>query len=239
MARSKRKRRHGSKKRRRYGSTKKSPEDLRGILISKDCENVTVVDKELFDKFLIGVYSKQLSADPSISLMLVTDRMFHKSAPGCWGFPHDPQSEQVADLYMNILRRAAIFMASDDRVNLNLSDAFKIMHSEDLSRWYKRWSNYPTSIVPKPVKGHVAFSSDMTGFEIDEAWFPQTVQPFVEQARSAGELPTAYDDFVGNVGVMVGRFMYPISELPTELEATTNFLNQVAEAIETAAQNPA
>lgn len=205
-----------------------------GIRISSDCKQVDVVDPKLFDQFLYGAFNEMVAADPEFSLIQITDALFGDIAPHCSGFPEEPESAQVAELYAVIARQIGMFMVWDPRLNVTMGslidDATKISFVD----WYRAWRNYPSSDVPEAPASQVAFSSDLSSYDIGSKWYEETVLPFVAQSAAEGRVDSAFEDFVAFRGVKVGQFVMPISELPQDSPVVVEFLDTVEEAIDQA-----
>lgn len=222
------------KKKKKKGNGAPSSKTRWGIRISSDCKNVDVVDVELFHQFMFGAFNELVSADPRLTLIQMTDALFGDIAPDCSGFPEEPQSAQVAELYAVIARNIGQFMVADPRVDISMGglidDATKISFTD----WYRAWRNYPSPDVPEAPVDQVSFSSDLSTFSVGSNWYTKTVFPFVTEAAHAGRLETVFEDFVKSRGVKVGQFVMPIADLPQDEESVIQFLNEVQSAIEQA-----
>lgn len=205
-----------------------------GIRIVDDCKGVEVTDPELFNKFMYGAFNELVETDPSLSLIQMTDALFGDVAPSCSGFPEEPESAEVAELYATIARHIGRFMIHDSRVDINASKLVDEATKISFVDWYIRWRNYPSSDIPKAPENQVAFSSDMSTYQVGPKWYEETVVPFVASSGQEGRLETVFEDFVASRGVMVGRVVKPISELPQDSPIVNDFLDGLEEAINNA-----
>lgn len=202
-----------------------------GVSISKDCQTIKIVDPKLFDQFLYGAYDELASVDSSLRLIQITDALYGEIAPNCAGFPEDPASAEIAELYAVIARAVSTFMVADPRNDATMGAIIDEATQISFIDWYRGWRNYPTSDVPDPLANQVAFSSDMSGYKVGPNWFEETVRPFVQAAHDEGRLDTVLVDFANNRGVLVGKFVMPISELPQEEASTQGFITELEAAI--------
>jgi len=202
-----------------------------GVKISKDCQTVKIVDPDLFNQFLYGAYDELASVDSSLRLIQITDALYGEVAPHCAGFPEDPPSSEVAELYAVIARAVGSFMVMDPRNDATMGAIIDEATQISFIDWYRDWRNYPTADVPDTLANQVAFSSDMSGYKIGPNWFEETVRPFVQAAHDEGQLDTVLADFANNRGVLVGRFVMPIVELPQEEASTQGFIAELEAAI--------
>ncbi len=225
----------GGKKKRRKKSGKVAGGVRWGIRISSDCKQVDVVSADLFHEFMFGAFNELVEADPSLTLIQMSDALFGDIAPHCSGFPEEPESAQVAELYAVIARNIGQFMVGDPRVDLSMGALIDEATRISFTDWYRAWRNYPSPDVPDAPGNQVSFSSDLSTYKIGPDWYTHTVVPFVTLAASEGRLNTAFQDFVANLGVKVGQFVMPISELPQDSDVVIHFLNQLDKAIEAAA----
>jgi len=205
-----------------------------GIRVSPDCTKVDVVDVNLFHKFMFGAFNELVSADPSLTLIQMSDALFGDIAPNCSGFPEDPESAEVAELYAIIARNVGQFMVADPRVDLTMGALIDEATQISFTDWYRAWRNYPSSDVPEAPDNQVSFSSDLSTFKVGSNWYVDTILPFVGEAGAAGRLETAFEDFVGNRGVLVGKFVMPIAELPQDNETVVRFLNELQASVQQA-----
>lgn len=205
-----------------------------GVRISNDCQVVDIVDGDLFEKFMLGAFNELVEADASLTLLQMTDALFGDIAPHCSGFPERPESADVAELFTVIARRVAQYMMEDPRVKVkaaDLMDAETVAHFTD---WYRAWRNYPSADIPAAPKEHVSFASDYSDYTIGPKWYENTVVPFVVAAAKDGTLATAAEDFVKSLGVLVGKFIIPIDELPKDKESVKDFYDKISKAVNTA-----
>ena len=72
---------------------------------------------------------------------------------------------------------------------------------------------------------------DMAGYKIEANWVEETVRPVVQAAHDEGQIDTVLADFAKNRGVLVGRFVMPIVELPQEEASTKAFITELDAAI--------
>lgn len=212
----------------------KSKSSRWGVAVSSDCESVRVVDPRLFDQFLFGAYEELISVDSSLTLIQVTDALFGEVAPNCSGFPENPESSSIAELYAVIARAIASFMARDPRTKDSMGTLIDEATRISFTDWYRYWRNYPSSDIPEAPDAQVAFSSDFSQYQIGDRWFGEIIVPFVEESKENERLDSAFEDFYGNFGVQVGQFTVPISELPSEMDSVKDFLSKLKEAIDKA-----
>jgi hypothetical protein len=211
---------------------KKSGNDSRwGVSISSDCNTVSIVDPGLFDQFLYGAYDELASVDSGLRLIQITDALFGEVAPQCSGFPEQPESAEIAELYAVIARAVGSFMIVDPRNSETAGSIIDDATQISFIDWYRDWRNYPTSDVPDTLANQVAFASDMSNYKIGENWYEETVRPFVQAAHDEGRLEVAFADFANNRGVLVGKFVMPISGLPQSEVSTGAFINELEAAI--------
>jgi hypothetical protein len=218
----------GKKKRKRPSGKKRT---RWGVRISSDCNTVEVVNQKLFNQFLYGAYDELISVDPSLTLIQVTDALFGEVAPDCSGFPEEPESAEIAELYAVLARAIASFMSTDPRTKDSIGTLLDEATNVSFVDWYRWWRNYPSPDLPDAPSAQVAFSSDLSNYKIGENWFEEIVRPFVQEAYEAGRIESAYEDFVNNLGVQVGRFTMPISELPPDTPTVKDFLKKLQDAI--------
>lgn len=202
-----------------------------GVRVSPDCKTVDIVNPKLFNEFLYGAFDELVSVDPDLTLIQMTDALFGDVAPTCSGFPEEPESEHVAELYAVIARAMGQFMVTDDRVDLNAGGMIDQATKISFTDWYRNWRNYPSPELPDGPSDEVSFSSDFTTYVIGSNWYANTLFPFVQGAARNGQLDSVYNDFVANRGVLVGQFIRPISELPDEADAVEHFLDALEEAV--------
>ena len=223
----------GGKKKKKKGTS--SGGKVRwGIRVSDDCKTVEVVDVNLFHKFMFGAFNELVETDPSLSLIQMTDALFGDIAPDCGGFPEEPQSAEVAELYAIIARNVGQFMVADPRVDLSMGELIDEATKISFTDWYRAWRNYPSTEVPDAPSDQVSFPSDLSTFKIGSDWYANTLLPFVAQAGEEGRLETVFEDFVGSRGVLVGQFVMPISDLDQGEESVVAFLNELQAAIDQA-----
>lgn len=218
------------------GKTQKSGETRWGIRVSVDCKRVEVVNPKLFNQFMFGAFNELVEIDPTLSLIQMTDALFGDVAPHCRGFPEDPGSSDVAELYAVVARNIGQFMVEDPRVNMNIGSLVDEATKIAFIDWYRAWRNYPSSEIPEAPADQVAFSSDFSSIHIGPDWYRKTVIPFVKGLAEHGTLDSAFEEFVSKLGVLVGQFVMPISELPQDRESVIQFLDRLEEAIESAQQ---
>lgn len=216
----------GKKKKKKSGNPSRW-----GVSISKDCQTIKIVDPKLFEQFLYGAYDELASVDSSLRLIQITDALYGEVAPNCAGFPEDPSSAEIAELYAVIARAVGSFMVADPRNDATMGAIIDEATQISFIDWYRAWRNYPTAAVPDPLANQVAFSSDMSGYKVGPNWFEETVRPFVQAAHDEGRIDTVLVDFANNRGVLVGKFVMPISELPTEEASTQGFMAELDAAI--------
>jgi len=218
----------GGKKRKLSGRTRW------GVKVSTDCQDVTIVDPVLFQKFLIGAFDELVSIDPALGIIQLTDALFGDVAPNCSGFPEEPESAAVAELYATIARMMARLMIEDPRVVAADTDLVDEATQIEFADWYRAWRNYPSSTVMKAPPEEVAFSSDYSKYEIGPKWYEATIIPEAEQAVREGRADSLFEYIVENRGVLVGQFITPMSELPEDKPAVEEFLDKLEDAIERA-----
>lgn len=206
-----------------------------GVFVSQDCQEVTITDPRLFEEFLAGGFNQLISIDDSLSVIQISDALFGDVAPNCAGFPEKPDSYLVAELYATIVRSVVRLMVIDPRVSISNEDMVDQATRIAFAEWYEEYSNYPSSEVPSTLDSQVAFSSDLSDYEIGPTWYEETVKPFVAEEIKAGRGDSAYEGFVANRGVLVGRFVRPISELPEDKVAVEDFLDKLEASIDKAA----
>ncbi len=202
-----------------------------GVSISKDCQTIKIVNPELFDQFLYGGYDELASVDSSLRLIQITDALYGEIAPDCAGFPEDPPSSEIAELYAVIARAVGSFMVADPRNDATMGAIIDEATQISFIDWYRGWRNYPTADVPDTLANQVAFSSDMSSYKVGSNWFEETVRPFVQAAHDEGRLDAVLVDFANNRGVLVGKFVMPIAELPQEEASTKAFITELEAAI--------
>jgi hypothetical protein len=206
-----------------------------GVRISKDCKTVEIVDPKMFSQFMYGAYDELISVDPSLTLMQVTDALFGEVAPNCSGFPEQPESDEVAELFAVIARNIASFMVTDQRTKESMGTLLDEATQISFVDWYRWWRNYPSPDIPDAPSAQVVFSSDFSNYEIGGNWFEEIVRPFVQEAHDNGRLDTAFEDYVNKCGVQVGKFTTPVQELPQDKPTVQDFLKKLEEAINQAA----
>lgn len=210
---------------------KKSKRSRWGVAVSNNCQTVTVVKPDLFNNFLYGAYEELISVDPTLTLIQVSDALFGEVAPDCSGFPEEPESPEIAELYAVIAQAIASFMARDprtkDSIGTLIDEATRIYFVD----WYRYWINYPSPNIPDAPSGQVVFSTDYSQYKIGENWYNDVIIPFVEEASSQGRLDTVLSDFINNIGVQVGQFTVPVSDLPQEKESVQDFLLKLDKAL--------
>ncbi len=207
-----------------------------GVQVSSDCRTVDIVNPELFSQFLFGAFNELVETDPSLTLIQMTDALFGDVAPDCSGFPEDPQSAAVAELYAVIARAMGQYMVNDPRVDLTIGGLIDQATQTTFTDWYRAWRNYPSSDVAVVPSSEVSFSSDLSIYEIGPDWYKETVVPFVLVVSDSNRLDMAFEDFVASRGVMVGQFIAPISELPQDVDSVEDFLDKLEEAIDKATE---
>lgn len=207
-----------------------------GIRISSDCSKVDVVDQKLFNQFMFGAFNELVEIDPSLSLIQMSDALFGDVAPNCSGFPEDPESAEVAELYAVIARNVVQFMLADPRLQISMGELVDEATKISFTDWYRAWRNYPSADAPEAPSDQVSFSSDLSTFKIGSKWYTQTLLPFVKQAAEAGSLDSVFENFVASMGVLVGRFVMPISDLPQDEESVVRFLDEIQKAIQQASK---
>lgn len=209
---------------------KKSGNVRWGIRVSANCTKVEAVDTNLFHKFMFGAFNELVEIDPSLTLIQMTDALFGDIAPNCSGFPEEPESADVAELYAVIARTIGQFMVHDPRVEMTMGklidDATKISFVD----WYRAWRNYPSSEIPQAPADQISFSSDLSGFDFGPEWHSKTLLPWLHAAAEANRLPSAYEDFVNSRGVLVGQFVIPIADLPQDNDTVIEFLDELDKA---------
>jgi hypothetical protein len=205
-----------------------------GVRVNSDCSSVEIVDKERFYAFLNTGFRELADADPNLTFIQISDALFYEVAPHCTGFPGQPESGPVADLYAHITTVVGRLMIADARFKMPSLGAL-MGEAEDVSLtdWYRKWHNYPSSSLPTTPPSEVAFSSDLSRFKIGPDWYDKTVVPFVTEAAAEGRLDTVLTDFMER-GVAHGRLVTAISELPKTSPAVKTFLAEVEDAIQEA-----
>ncbi len=219
----------GKKKRKKSGNPSRW-----GVSISKDCQTVKIVDPKLFDQFLFGAYDELAAIDSSLRLIQITDSLYGEIAPDCAGFPEDPQSSEIAELYAVIARAVGSFMVMDPRNDATMGAIIDEATQISFIDWYRAWRNYPTSDVPDILANQVAFASDMSSYIVGPNWFEETVRPFVQAAHDESRLDTVVVDFANNRGVLVGKFVMPIVELPPDEASVNAFMAELDAAMQKA-----
>lgn len=220
-----------SKKKKKKSS---GPRSRWGVSVSKDCNTVTVVNQDLFNQFLYGAYDELVSIDPSLTLIQITDALFGEVAPTCSGFPEQPESSEIAELYAVIARAVGSYLVTDSRTKDSIGSLIDEATEISFVDWYIGWRNYPSPEIPDKPSNQVAFSSDLSGYDIGPSWFEENVRPFVQNGQNEGWIDSAYEKFIDSAGVMVGRFIMPIKELPQDVPSVKDFLSKVEEAIQAA-----
>ena len=203
-----------------------------GVHVSSDCQTVVVKDKDLFLQYLIGATKELIDIDQSLTAIQLTDALFGDLAPGCSGFPEEPESGAVVELYSTIARTVTRILAYDPRVQVSSEDFIDKTTAIAYNDWYKAWRNYPSAVVPGVPDGQVSFSSDLSSYEISPTWYENTVKPFVHEAVQQGAGDTAYESFVDQRGVLVGELVEPIAGLPEGNSVVEKFLDELESAIE-------
>lgn len=215
----------------RKRTAKSSGKSRWGIQVSPDCKTVNVVDAKLFNRFMLGAFNELVETDPSLTLIQMTDALFGDVAPNCRGFPEDPQSAEVAELYATIARSIFQFMVGDPRIKASAGEMIDEATQISFVDWYRAWRNYPSSDIPEAPDDQVSFSSDLSTFYIGTQWYPKTVVPFVAEAAKNGEMDIVFKKFTNERNVLVGQFTTPIDELPQDEVAVVEFLDKLEEAI--------
>lgn len=218
----------GKKKRKISGPTRW------GVRVTPDCKEITIVNPELFQKFLIGAFDELVQTDPTLGILQLTDALFGDVAPNCSGFPEEPESPAVAELYATIARTMARLMIEDPRVSASDTDLVDETTQIAFADWYRGWRNYPSSEVMHVPEEQVSFSADYTNYEIGPKWYEKTIRPEATAALHEGRIDSLYEFVVERRGVLVGRFVTPISELPEGKPAVEEFLDKLEENIERA-----
>src|SRR5690606_4193050 len=90
--------------------SKKSNGSRWGVKVSADCKSVTITDSKLFHQFMYGAFHELVEIDPTLSLIQMSDALFGDVAPNCTGFPGEPESAEVAELYAIIARNIGQYM---------------------------------------------------------------------------------------------------------------------------------
>lgn len=201
-----------------------------GVRVSSDCKSVDVVNSQLFQQFIYGAFNELVEIDPNLSLIQMTDALFGDVAPNCSGFPEEPESADVVELYATIARVIGLHMVHDPRVKMDMSKLLDEATQIAFIDWYRAWRNYPSSDVPSAPRNQIAFSSDLSGFEFGPDWYSKTLKPWLAGASKAGKLESAYEDFVAQQSVMLGKFVVPISRLPQDNEMVIEFLDELDKA---------
>jgi len=207
------------------------PRSRWGVLVSKDCQTVKVVNPRLFDQFLYGAYEELVSIDSSLTLIQITDALFGEVAPDCAGFPEQPESSETAELYAVIARAIGSYLVTDPRTKDSMGSLIDEATQISFIDWYRGWRNYPSPELPDKPSNQVAFSSDLSKYEIGPNWFEETIRPFVQRGQDEGWIDSAYENFANNAGVVVGRFIMPIAELPQDDPVVQDFMMRLEEAI--------
>ena len=209
-----------------------------GVRISNDCQTVDIVDPKLFERFTYGAFNELVDADKSLTLLQMSYALFGDIVEDkCSGFPERPESSDIAELFTVVMRRVAQYMIEDDRIKAGAGQLMDDETLEHFTQWYRAWRNYPSSDVPAVTAGHVSFASDYSDYQISPEWKKETVLPFVKGAVEDGadDISSIFESFKERIGVMVGKFIYPISELPTDKASVKGFLLKAQQAIKDAA----
>lgn len=201
-----------------------------GVRVSPDCQSAEIVDSVEFNAFIFGGSRELSEIDPTLTLIQISDALFGEVAPGCRGFPEDPNSSDIADLYMTIVQAVGPYLVDGDHAATSLDELADEVVDVNLIDWYNRWRNYPTSTVPEAPPSEVAFSGDLTRYIIGKDWYSKTLVPFVANALKEGISDIA-DLFLENRGVLVGKDVIPASELPEDKGAVSKFFDYVEESV--------
>lgn len=207
-----------------------------GILVDKDCSTVNVTNTRLFHSFVNVGFRELVAANPSITLVEISDALFYKVAPKCSGFPNEPESGSVTDLYMSIASLVDRLMILSGKKTADKDIKLGSGSGDDYAKiadWHQKWHNYPSPTLPPAPANQVAFSSDLSRFKIGPDWYEETVLPFVIEAAAEGRIDTALEDFMGR-GVAFGRLIVAISELPKDAPRVQAFLAELEDAIQEA-----
>lgn len=203
-----------------------------GVRVSKNCQLVEITNMALFRDFLLGGYKELIGIDPNLDIFQVTDAMFGEVAPNCAPFPEKPESIGVAELYRVIVKAVTQFMVADR--NPKIMNMIENPRAQEFVQWFDHWRNPPSSEIPDAPSNEVAFASDFSQFRIGKQWYAQTVRPFVMALVQAGNANQAYEQFINNRAVAIGRVLLPISALSADQPMVAQFLEQVHAAIDQA-----
>lgn len=218
----------GGKKKKRQA---KSGSTRWGVKVSADCQTVKFVNNIEFNKFIFGASRQLAEMDPNLTLIQISDALFGEVAPDCRGFPEDPNSSDIADLYIKIVQTVAPYLVDHmGHAAESLDELADEVTDVNLIDWYNRWRNYPASTVPEAPSSEVAFSGDLTRYIIGKDWYQKTLVPFVAKALNEG-FSDITDLFLENRGVLVGKGVIPASELPEDKGVVSKFFDYVEESV--------
>lgn len=211
---------------------KKKKKGRWGVSITNKCKTITVYDADLLMDFLFNGYKELMDADPDLTALQVTDALFGDIAPHCSGFPEKPESPAIVEFYTFIARHVSMFMVDDPDKDVTPQDMIDQATSIAFDDWYKQWRNYPSSEIQDAPSSQVAFSSDLSKYEIGSDWYNENIKPFAQEAKAAGRADSAFEDYVETRGVLVGSFVEPISELPADKDTVDDFLDKLEDALD-------
>ncbi len=211
------------------GKKRKSKRGHWGVYVSKDCQTVEITNQMLFRDFVRGGYQELFDVDPNLDVLQISDALFGEVAPQCSPFPEEPESAGLAELYRSIV--AGVTETMVETGNARIKGMLESPRAKEFAQWYMHWRNPPSSEIPDVPANEVSFASDYSQFRIGKQWYSETVQPFVMTLVQAGNAGNAYEAFINNRAVAVGRFLLPISELPAEAPMVAQFLEQVKTAV--------
>ena len=200
-----------------------------GIRVSKDCQLVEITNMSLFRDFLLGGYDELIGIDPDLDIFQVADAMFGEVAPNCAPFPEHPESAGVAELYRVIVKSVTGFMVANR--DPQIAEMINNPRAKEFVEWYAYWRNPPSSDLPSVPDNEVAFATDFSRYEIGSDWYAGTVRPFVAALAQAGNAGDAYQSFIENRAVAVGRVIIPIAELPEDTATVQQFIAEVQNAV--------
>lgn len=203
-----------------------------GIYVSKDCQRVEITNQKLFRDFLLGGYKELIEIDPDLDIFQVSDSMFGEVAPDCAPFPEPPESLGTLELYSIIVKAMTAFMMADR--NPKIYHMLEDPRAMEFAQWYEHWKNPPNPKLPDTPPTEVGFSSDYSQYQIGKQWYQETVLPFVRGMKQAGNGSQAYQAFIENRAVSVGRMILPIDQLPQDQQMVAQFLEQVRAAVDQA-----
>ena len=205
-----------------------------GVKISKDCKKISIFNEKLFLRFINGAYIEALKIDDSFSLLQIADIIFDDVAPNCSGFPEEPESPNVAELYFIILTIVWRIMVEESDYSISDEDLIEPNTAANFSEWYLENTNPKSPEIFEFPADQVAFSGDMDRYKIGKEWYKYNIVPFVRSARINDRLDSAFNDYVLTRNVKVGMFVRPISTLPENEPSVIHFLKKLSDSIDKA-----